>query len=355
MAGQTSGQLETRLQNLPPPASTTELIRAASLTAFPEVARSFGLKPESLLSEVGIDRRALGDPEMRISAPAVGRLLELAAQRAKVETFGLHMAETRSIAILGPIGLLLREEPTVRHAIHSLGKYLFLHNETLVLHLDEVEDQAVVNLEIHLARQMPFRQGVELSIAVLYRILQSLIGPTWQPIVCLAHEPPARRDVHHRVLGARVDFRCNYNGLIFSARDLERPVPGANPIFADHARRYLESLTNKSGATLESKVRDLVRVQLSSGRCTVERLAHQIGCDRRTLHRRLALEQVTFDAILHSVRRELAVRLLQNRRANFASAADMLGFSSTSAFSRWFVGAFGKRPSEWQRGLEAAL
>jgi AraC-like DNA-binding protein len=326
-----------------------ELIRAASLTAFPEVARAFGLKPESLLSEVGIDRRALDDPEMRISAPAVGRLLELAAQRSKVETFGLHMAETRSIAILGPIGLLLREEPTARHAIQSFAKYLYLHNETLVLHLDEVEDQTVVSLEIHLARQMPFRQGVEISIGVLYRVLHSLIGPSWQPIVCFTHEPPARRDVHHRMFGPRVDFRCNYNGLIFASRDLERAVPGANPIFADHARRYLESLTNKSGATLESKVRNLVRVQLSSGRCTVDRLAHQIGCDRRTLHRRLALEQVTFDAILDSVRSELAVRLLQNRHATLDSAADMLGFSGASAFSRWFLGRFEVRPSEWRK------
>lgn len=330
----------------------TEFIRAASLTAFPEVARSFGLKPEALLQEVGIDRRALDDPDMRISAPAVGRLLELAAQQTKVEAFGLHMGETRSIAILGPVALLLREEPTLRHALQSLAKYIFLHNETLVLHLDEVEDQAVVTLEIHLARQMPFRQGVELCIAVLYRVLRSLIGASWQALVCLTHEPPARRDVHHRVLGARVDFRCNYNGMIFPARDLDRLVPGASPALAEHARRYLESLSHRNGATLEAKVRELVRTQLSSGRCTVERVANQVGCDRRTLQRKLALERITFNEILDSVRAELAVRLLQNRRAGLAATADMLGFSGDSAFSRWFLGRFGARPSEWRRQLD---
>jgi AraC-like DNA-binding protein len=330
----------------------TELIRAASLAAFPEVAQSLGLNPEALLASVGIDRRALGDPEMRISAPAFGRLLELAAQQSRVETFGLRMAETRNISILGPVGLLLREEPTVRHAFHSLARYIHLHNETIVVRLDEVEDRAVASLELQLARQMAFRQGVELAIAVLYRVLQSLIGSIGQAIVCFTHEPPARRDFHHRVLGPRVDFRCNYNGIIFPSRDLDRPVPGANSSFADHARRYLESLVERNGFTLEAKVRELVRVQLSSGRCTVDRLAQQIGCDRRTLHRRLALEQVTFDAILNSVRGELAVRLLQNRQAGLTDTADMLGFSSGSAFSRWFLGAFGKRPSEWRKELD---
>jgi AraC-like DNA-binding protein len=327
----------------------TELIRAAALSAFPEVARSAGLQPETLLSSVGIDRRALDDPELRISSLAVGQLLELAAQQSKDESFGLRMAETRNISILGPIGLLLREEPTVRHALQSLARYIALHNEALELHLDEVDDQAVATLGVRLEKPRPYRQGVELSVAVLYRIVQGLVGPGWQAIVCFTHGPPQRRDVHHRVLGPRVDFRCNYNGLIFPSRDLGTAVAGANPVFAEHARRYLDSLASRSGSTLESKIRELLRVQLSSGRCTADRLAHQIGCDRRTLHRRLSAEQVTFDEILHSVRQELAVRLLQNRQANLAAAADMLGFSGTSAFSRWFLGSFGKRPSEWRR------
>jgi len=329
-----------------------ELVRAAALTAFPEVSRAFGLDPQVLLSAVGIDGNALGDPEMRIPAAAVGRLLEMAAQQSKVETFGLHMAETRSLAILGPIGLLVREEPTARHAIHSLARYLMLHNESLALRLDQVEDQAILSLEIHLEKQQPFRQGVELSIGVLYRILQPLLGRDWQPIVCFAHDPPTGRDVHRRFFGPRVDFRCNYNGLIFPAYDLDKPVQGSNPVFAEHARRYLQSLMDRRGDTLEAKLRELVRAQLSSGRCTVDRLANQVGCDRRTLQRKLALEQVTFNAIIDSVRSELAVRLLQNREANLELASDMLGFSSASAFSRWFLAAFGKRPSEWRKDLE---
>jgi AraC-like DNA-binding protein len=109
---------------------------------------------------------------------------------------------------------------------------------------------------------------------------------------------------------------------------------------------------DRGGSTFKGKVRELVRAQLPSGRCTVERLAHQVGCDRRTLHRKLAQEQITFDVILNSVRSELAVRLLQNRDASLDVAADMLGFSSNSAFSRWFFGAFGKRPSEWRKELD---
>ena len=36
------------------------------------------------------------------------------------------------------------------------------------------------------------------------------------------------------------------------------------------------------------------------------------------------------------------------------AAADLLGFSGASAFSRWFVTDFGKRPSDWRKDLETA-
>ena len=326
-----------------------ELMRSAALTSFPELARSLGLNPDALIAAAGIDRRALADPDMRIPVESAAELLEMAAQQSGVEAFGLRLAETRQLSIIGRIGLLLREEATVGDAFRSVHRYIALHNEAVTFRLEKVEDQAVISGGLHLARRKPYRQGTELTLAVLYRVLGQLIGPQWRPLVCIAHDPPARRDVHQRVLGPRVDFRCNYNGLIFPWSDLDRPVHGADPAFAHQIRAYLESLRGRTGPTLREKVGGLLRLQLSSGRCTSDRLARQLGCDRRTLHRRLVVENTTFDAILNDVRVDAAVRLMQNRQTGLAEAAAMLGFSSGSAFSRWFLAAFGKRPPEWRK------
>ncbi|MBN8903630.1 MAG: AraC family transcriptional regulator, partial [Rhodospirillales bacterium] len=181
---------------------------------------------EALLSSVGIDARALADPEMRISVQAMGQLLELAAQQSKIDTFGLRLAETRSLSILGPIGLLLREEPTVRHAIRSLAKYVCLHNEAIVLRFDQFGSQAVVSTEFHLARQRPFRQGVELTIGVLFRVLQPLIGRHWRPIVCFTHEPPARRELAARPACRQVPSTISSTPPTTSTR------PAASPSFS---------------------------------------------------------------------------------------------------------------------------
>ena len=66
---------------------------------------------------------------------ALGRLLEVSARTARIEDFGLRLAETRTLSILGPVGLLVGEEPTVRAALQSLLRYIPLHNESLYLRL----------------------------------------------------------------------------------------------------------------------------------------------------------------------------------------------------------------------------
>jgi AraC-like DNA-binding protein len=107
----------------------------------------------------------------------------------------------------------------------------------------------------------------------------------------------------------------------------------------------------RPNATMEDKVRELVRLQLPAGRCTIERVARQLDVDRRTLHRKLAAEGRTFSDILESVRTEIATRILQSRERPLTAVADLLGFSDLSAFSRWFRARFGLSPSAWRTRL----
>ena len=88
------------------------LIRSASLTNFADVARRVGLDPARLLREFGLPQQCLRDPELKVPLDTVRQLLEVSAERADVEAFGLMMADSRWLSNLGPVGLLVREQPT---------------------------------------------------------------------------------------------------------------------------------------------------------------------------------------------------------------------------------------------------
>ncbi len=327
----------------------TDLIRSACLSSYPEVARSLGLDPLRLLAAAGIDRRSLdGDPDVRISAGALGRLLESSARAAGVDDFGLRLAETRTLAVLGPVGLLVREEATVRDALQSLMRYIPLHNESLHLRLEERDGMAIASVEIRVRRPVPIRQGTELTVGVLYRILRQLVGSHWRPLVCFAHDAPKRRDTCRRLFGGRAEFGHDFNGIVCSRRDLDRPIPTSDPVLARHARRHLDSLLARPDASIADKVRELIFLQLSGGRCRADLVAGQLGIDRRTLHRRLARDNLSFSEVLEAVRTEIVTRALPSRERPLAALADMLGFSSLSAFSRWFHTRFGASPTAWR-------
>jgi AraC-like DNA-binding protein len=332
----------------------TDLIRSACLTSYPEIARSLGLHPLRLLASCGIDRRCLADPDLKLPAEALGRLLEASARAARVEDFGLRLAETRSLSVLGPVGLLVREEATMRNALHSLMRYIRLHNEALYLRLEEHRGEALICVEIRTDRPTPIRQGVELAVGVLYRVLCLLLRTQWRPQVCFAHDAPRRSETHRRMFGDHVRFTCDFNGIVCRATDLDRVIPASDPTLARYARQYLEALLARPNVGTADKVRELVWLQLASGRCAADQVAQQLGMDRRALHRRLAEDQLTFSAIVEAVRTEIVTRTLPSRERTLLSIADTTGFGSLSAFSRWFHGRFGVSPTTWRRHSLAA-
>jgi AraC-like DNA-binding protein len=83
-------------------------------------------------------------------------------------------------------------------------------------------------------------------------------------------------------------------------------------------------------------------------RCTMPQVARALGVSKRTLHRHLDAQQQSFAAIVTGIRASLAERYLATERYAISDIASLLGFGSSSAFSRWFHGRFGVSPAAWR-------
>src|SRR5215475_4130571 len=285
------------------------LVRSASLTNYAEVARAGGLDPRRLMSEFGLPQRALREPELEVPVDAVRGLLEASAERSGIEAFGLRMAETRRLSNLGPLGLLLREQPTLRLAVEALARYANRLNDVLFLTIEEAADVVVLREELIVGGSGSVRQATELAIGVVFRALQALLGPGWKPRrVCFAHDAPADRSVHDRVFGRIVEFGHDFNGIVCSRKDLEGPNPNADPLMARYAQGLVDADYARRPEDVTGQVQRLVVALLSTGTCTIEVAAQHLGITKRTIHRRLADEGTTFSDIVDGVRRELAVR-----------------------------------------------
>ena len=114
-----------------------ELVRSAVLTNYAEIARSVGLDPYHMVQTVGLSQACLVERDLKIPATAVRRLLEDSAALSGVENFGLRMAETRRLSILGQLGMVARDAPTVRQLMDIIAQYMRVHNESLLLRIEK--------------------------------------------------------------------------------------------------------------------------------------------------------------------------------------------------------------------------
>src|SRR5512139_3511543 len=308
-----------------------------------------------MLREAGLTAASLVDPDIKIPIESVRALLEASASAAGVEDSGLRMAEKRRLSNLGPIGLVVRNEPTVRKSLETLGRYLGLHNEALFTRVEESQGVAILRQEMIVGGQVSVRQAMELVVGVLYGILRELLGPSWEPLrVCFSHTAPRSLVNHLRVFGRFVAFGCEFNGIVVASKDLDAQTPLADPVMLKYAQQYVDSMFARPNLDMNDKVRELVCTLLPLHRCTAEQVAQSLGVDRRTVHRHLARREETFSSVVDSVRAELAARYVHNGDRPLSEIAELLGFSAQSAFARWFRNEFGCTVTEWRAGRAPA-
>ena len=108
------------------------------------------------------------------------------------------------------------------------------------------------------------------------------------------------------------------------------------------------ALADRKGETsqLRTRVENAISSLLPHGRVLVEDVARSLGMSERTLARRLSDEGLNFTEILHQLRRDLAIRYLDDRKLHVSKIAWLLGFQEVSAFTHAFKRWTGKTPSK---------
>ena len=122
-----------------------------------------------------------------------GPLLQLSADRSGHEDFGLLLAGRRRLSTLGPLSVVLSQEPDLRSALRLLTGYERSYNEALRLRLDEGGGLATIRLWLEFGEPVPVRQSLELATAALHGIIRELLGRQLGAAVGVLLPPRSRR------------------------------------------------------------------------------------------------------------------------------------------------------------------
>jgi len=163
------------------------------------------------------------------------------------------------------------------------------------------------------------------------------------------HSRPAYSRSFKGYFQCSLEFDSNFDGLTCTSKALATRNPFADVELASYARSLLDLLPGMRDPSATEKVRSMILLLIPEGQATAERAADCLGLPVRTLQRRLIGEGTGFSQLLDETRRELVVRYLFNTAQPIGVIAHLMGYSSISAFTRWFTSAFGMPPIRWRK------
>ncbi|TDG20636.1 AraC family transcriptional regulator, partial [Paraburkholderia silviterrae] len=282
--------------------------------------------------------------------------LEASATLSGNESFGLRMAESRRLSELGAVGMLIRDQATVRDSLDVLMRYQAVLNDVLSLTIEESAGVVIIRKAVITGgTHRPTRQRVELALGVMVRLIHQLLGADWQPRrVCFEHSAPRDVNTHLRLFGPCVEFDYDFNCIVCAKADLDARNPSADPAMVRYAQQLIDASPKSHEATLFEDVRRTILLLLPSGRCSIEQVAGHLGVVCRTVQRRLAKQGQSFSSVVNEIRKELATRHVIGSDRPLTEVAALLGFSAPSGFSHWYHAQFGcnAKESRATRGTE---
>jgi AraC-like DNA-binding protein len=93
--------------------------------------------------------------------------------------------------------------------------------------------------------------------------------------------------------------------------------------------------------------------QLASGEPSGADIARRLHMSRRTLQRKLAEAETSYQQLVDDTRREIALRYIDDRKMSVTDITFLLGFSGQSAFARAFKRWTGFSPTDYRNRATA--
>ena len=311
--------------------------------------REFGVDPEPVIREAGLDPRLFDDAMSLIPFAALGRLYTLCVTRTAYVHFGLLVGQRASILSLGLVGRLMQHSNNVGDALRALVSNLSTQDRAVVPALTSRDGTALLTFAAYQADSGSGTQILDAALGVTVNILRTLCGSSWNPSeVLLLRVAPADAEPYRRHFRAPVRFNQESAIIVFPARDLGLRIAGADPMMRALLQERIQQLKGEQGSEFSDDIRRLLRMRLTSNHCSADDIAHLLTMHRRTLSRRLKGGGMGYRAITNEIRFEIARQLLTDTQVPFAQIAAALGYSEASAFTRAFRRWSGQTPTAWR-------
>ncbi len=322
---------------------TQTLLKAATVAGISD--------PSSLLIDAGIDPQLLQHPENRIPFEQQAHLWQLVSDACDNESLPLLFGQQSQPASFSMAGYIAMNSQTIGEALDASQTYQVAAGQGGELSV--VRDDKFIEVHYH-PIELGYPSTALRSCAMLTANMalgQWLIGVSYTPtLVHLSMQPPQDRTAFDDFFQCPVVFGQAENFLRFPAEVASTPIPHASLELLNLMKQRAEKVIADSigKQSLSAQVARLLADSLMGQEPDKSYISEQLGMSQRTLQRKLAKENSSYQEVLDQTRHNLALDYLRQKPLSISDIAYLLGFAEPSTFYRAFKKWHGMTPGQYR-------
>lgn len=237
-------------------------------------------------------------------------------------------------------------------ALHWMSQYFPLLQDASVLRLDVEDDWTTLSYKILDPEIWPRHEDAMYTLGICSKLIKTAVPDAWSQvqITVEAEQHQVKADLRS-IVQTNVVFGGNANAIRFPTSLINAPLKLVQPCSLAVLKKLSADLTKKSRLTpATERTRRMIYREMNDGCVNQDHIARELGVSSRTLRRRLAKENQSFQALLDECRMQFAAHEFRTRsRLSLSEMALKLGYSEHSTFSRAFVRWAGMAPQDYRR------
>ncbi len=335
---------------MPRKTQAPDLIRASALHGYIELLESKLVKPDALLSRVGLDRKQLQQANNFIQYQQLIELLEITATELRSPFFGLELGRWQSLNILGTVGYLMGNCDTLEMALKNLTKYYHVHQSSADLLLEVDQDYVKLSFLLRNSIKVSVYHAADLALSVGVNLLKQLTDNQIKiHRLELPHSANVHPSVYRQALGQVPEFNCAHTTLVFDKKYLKLAIQNSDKQLFSILSQQLGHLNESKRENISDHVEVLIKQYMLHEQFGVQLIAEKLSMSTRSLQRHLSQHGTTFRELVDEVRCNLAHQYLTESSLSLSNISDVLSFSNYSEFTRAFKRWYGVPPKDYRR------
>jgi AraC-like DNA-binding protein len=332
------------------------MVRASAIVPFVDFLETAGAPAERLLEDVGLSPCVVEDPERLLPLHGCLAFLGHIARAEKLADLGLTVGLQTRFDQLGAFADMVRGANTLYEALNRLIGAIALFNSGERVWLDCQGERAQFCHAYDRFDAPGRRHGELYATVMMIAAIRAVLGPQWMPNgVRLSRAEEPNRMRYETMLGVPVVCEDRSQAVVFA-----RALLAARPMTCRPSPNGLEDDYELLRATAPAEdfagcVRQTIETLLCDGYPDIHHTAEMVGLSARTLQRRLARADESYNHLVESVRLDTGIRLLSDCDTRLVDIAAELGYADQANFTRAFRRLTGMSPRAFRRAQSSSL